>query len=248
MTNGSRWTGLRTYLFTAVELLVDPVSGFTSLLRSNRFWIPALLWVSTMAAGFGFWALKADPEETARGQLESLSFYQKLEPEQQTELLQRSIRSFVRIHVLSAMATTSVLFVAVAFSLLMVFRAFMDADIEFKQALTVVAWSLFLRDLVRMSLSLVTLTLKGDWNVPLLGALQTDLSAWSRLAGDPVLRSLASSLDLLTAWALFLMSAGFAVAAGQKTSFGARGVIGAWTIFVLARVALGWLWREALSG
>ncbi len=86
---------------------------------------------------------------------------------------------------------------------------------------------------------LLTLWLKGDWNLnpqEVLSANLTLLLDKSEAAGW--LWSLAGSMDLLSFWTIFLLASGFGVASKRSTSSAVVPVLAVWGIYVAIKV--GW--------
>ena len=84
---------------------------------------------------------------------------------------------------------------------------------------------------------LLTLALKGNWNInpqEVLGANLTLLP--EKEEASAVLYSLAGSFDLFSFWTIVLLSVGFGVASKRSTTSAAMGVLIPWVVVVAIKV------------
>ena len=130
---------------------------------------------------------------------------------------------------------------------------FIQAKTTFKRILSVVAWTSAATGIVGAVVNVAALMVRDPAELRTLDPSQfgtivpTNLGAFLASDTSPVLRALASSLDVFTIWWLILLSIGFAAIAGSKkiTSGKARAMVfGFWVIFVLCKVG----WAAAFGG
>lgn len=127
----------------------------------------------------------------------------------------------------------------VAAVLLFVFNFFVGTELEYRQVLAVVSYSLLASALVTLPLSLLVLALRGDWNMDPASALASSLAALvERDAVAPSLYSLLESLDLVSAWVVFLMAVGIGKAAGCRLGTALTGVLVTWGGCVTAKALM----------
>jgi hypothetical protein len=116
---------------------------------------------------------------------------------------------------------------------------FYAGEVTFKQSLSIVSWPFLAVTLVSMPLTLLVLYLKEDWNVDPRTALQANLTLLLDRGSVPrAVYSIAESLDLFSAWALALLSMGYAAATGRRAGQAAIGVAAMWALYVLGKAAL----------
>ena len=131
-----------------------------------------------------------------------------------------------------------VMFLVMAGALMFIYRFFYSSEVGFKQALAIVAWSLFAVALVTTPLLLLIFQLKGDWNLNPQELLQANLGLLvEKSATAKPLWALLSSIDLFTLWMVFLLASGFAVASKKTTGSAVWGVVVPWAVIVLGKVA-----------
>jgi hypothetical protein len=116
----------------------------------------------------------------------------------------------------------------------------MSAPVRFKQIFAVVCWA-GLTYIVTAILTIVVAYLKNpdDFN------MQNPLAFNPGALMDPqtsskFLYSLATSMDLISFWSIFLLATGLKAAAGKKLSFGGAlfSVVLPWGVYVLGKSAL----------
>jgi len=222
------------------ELYLEPRSGFTSILRTpDRWWLPLLV---CMALHFAFslvWVSKMDPVEHARIQMEESSFTRNLPPEQKEQQIQGRARSakfvvpviFLLIPIMGAVVMGGIN--------LLIYRFFYGAQVTFKQSLAVNTWTGLTVATVTFPLMLVVYAAKGDWNIDPSVVLQANLSLlFTKGQVAPALYGLAESIDLVSAWTLFLLATGYGVIIRKPTSAALWGVLVPWCVLVLIKLGL----------
>jgi hypothetical protein len=118
-----------------------------------------------------------------------------------------------------------------------IFRFFYGSQITFAASLGVISWTSLAVGLVKWPLELLTLYLKGDWNIHPEYALQASPAALFERGSIPAaLYSLLGSLELFWLWTLFLLAVGYGVASKRSTGSAAAGVVIPWLIVVLGKM------------
>ncbi len=122
---------------------------------------------------------------------------------------------------------------------------FIQAQTTFKKILSVVAWSWCATALVNMVVSAASLMVRDDQSLRDInlgdpaGIAPTNLAAFLSSDTSPILKAIASSIDVFMIWYLILMAIGFAMIAGTKkikTSNTATVVFGAYAVWVLIKI------------
>ena len=125
-----------------------------------------------------------------------------------------------------------------ALGLWVIYRFFYGSDVTYKISMTICAWTSLITSIVTMPLILLTMVLKGDWQVDPRTALAANLGALlDKATTAKWLFALAGSLDLVSIWIVFLLATGFAVAIRKSTGSALWGVVVPWLLFVLIGVA-----------
>ena len=229
----------RGLLATLAGVYVSPGPTLASITARPAFWAPLLVFVAAGALFNAVWLRQLDPREFARTEIEDSPFAGQMSPEQRAEGIERQARIFPFVAWLGPLVLSPLSLLIVALVYLFVFRFFYGADVTFKQSLAIVSWTFLAVALVTMPLTLLVLGLKQDWNVDPRTALQANLSVLLDKGSVPrALYSLAESLDLFSAGALALLSAGYAAASGRRAGQAAVGVAAVWAVYVLGKAAL----------
>ncbi len=229
----------RGFLATLAGVYTAPGATFAAIAAKPSFWAPLLVFVAAGALFNAVWLHQLDPREFARAEIEDSPFAEQMSPEQRAEGIERQARIFPFVAWLGPLVLSPLSLLIVAVVYLFVFRFFYAADVSFKQSLAVVSWTFLAVALVTLPLTLLVLGLKQDWNVDPRSALQANLSVLLDKGSAPrAMYSLADSLDLLSAWALALLSAGYAAVSARRVGQAAVGVVALWAVYVLGKAAL----------
>ncbi len=227
------------FLQNLTDLYFAPGAAFARIVRAPAFLLPFIGHIVLALAFTGIWLNKVEPREFMKTQLEESGRWDKIPAEQRDAILDRAggqIRLFGWIG--PAVGVPLVLVVTAA-ALMFVFRFFYAAEVSFKQALAITAWSMFALALLTTPLLLLVLQLKGDWNINPQEALQANLSLLMEKATTAKpLWALLTSIDLFSLWLVFLLATGFAAASRKKTAAAIWGVVIPWALIVLIKV--GW--------
>jgi Yip1-like protein len=214
------------------NLYFGPTEAFTAILKKPSFWAPLLAFVVLQLAFTWVWMGRIDVIEFLKIQAENAG-----QPFQEPP---GSAVGFIRgMFWMSAVVFTPLMILIVAGVYLFVFRFFLASEVNFKQAMTVVAYSFLAVALVHTPLILLTMHLKGDWNLD----PRTVVAANATLLLDKTttpkpLYVLAGAIDGFFLWTLWLVAAGFGVASRRTTGAALPGVFVPWGILVLCMV--GW--------
>jgi Yip1 domain len=220
-------------------LFFSPREEFPSILARPRFWLPMTVWLVLSVAFTAVWLQKVDAREFMRNQIVESGRADKIPPGQMEQVLDTQAGFLKPISWVSAILAPVVIVLVVAGLFLFVFRFFYAGNVTFAQSLAIVAWSDFVIVLVSLPLVLAVLAMKGDWNVNPQEALQANLAMFlDKATASKALYKLAESVDLFSAWTIWLLSTGYGVATRRTTGAAAAGVIGLWAIYVLGKVAL----------
>ncbi|MCU0242676.1 MAG: YIP1 family protein [Vicinamibacteria bacterium] len=216
-----------------LDLFVAPREAFASLLLSSRFYVPLLLIALTVPSLMYFYTTQVDATELMRARLQDTKLYEKMTPQQQSQIVEAGAKGFVMQSVVYPIFVVPILFLLIAALYWAIFNFFLGAEALFQKCLTVVYWSFWLYFLVTISLTLLVLALKGDWNIPMENALQANLAVFlDRKTASAPLYAVAASFDLASFWFMFLLASGFGVAAQKSTAWAAWGVASLWVLYV----------------
>jgi len=229
----------RGFLATLAGVYTAPGATLAAITAKPSFWTPLVVFMAAGALFNAVWLHQLDAREFARTEIEDSPFAGQMSAEQRAEGIERQARIFPFVAWLGPLVLSPLSLVIVAVVYLFVFRFFYAAEITFRQSLAVVSWTFVAVALVTLPLMLVVLGLRQDWNVDPRTALQANLSVvLDKRSAPRAVYSLADSLDLFSAWALALLSAGYAAVSGRRTGQAAAGVLAVWAVYVLGKAAL----------
>jgi len=229
----------RGFLQHVAGLYFSPREEFPSILARPRFWLPLTAWLVLSVAFTAVWLQKVDAREFMRKQIAESGRADKIPPGQMEQVLDTQAGFLKPISWASAILVPAVIVLIVGGLYLFVFRFFYAGDVTFAQSVAIAAWCFFAVALVTSPLVLAVMAMKGDWNVNPQEALQANLAMFlDKATTSKPLYKLAESVDLFTAWTIWLLSTGFGVATRRTTGAAAAGVLGLWALYVLGKVAL----------
>jgi hypothetical protein len=216
----------------------SPRGEFAPILRRGAFWWPMLASVVVNLAFTVVWAQKVDVRAFMRAQIEASPRADRIPPDRMETIVETQSRMFRPIAFTSAVLGAPLVASLLGGLFLFVYRFMYAGDVSYRQSLCTVAWSFLTVGVVTVPLSLLTLALKGDWNVNPQEVLATNLGALvDKAAVARPLHALLSSLDLVSFWILFLLATGYGVATRRSTASALWGVGGCWALYVLVKVA-----------
>ncbi len=227
------------FLQNLLDVYFSSREAFGRIVRSPRFWPPAIAYLVVALVFTGIWMSRMEPREFLKAQLEQSGQMEKIPAEQREGILDQQARFMPVFGWVGVVVGTPVFLLAVAGALLFIFRFFYASAVSFRQSLAIVSWVFFAVGLVTSPLTLAVMGLKGDWNLNPQEAVQANLALLlDRSTAAKPLWSLLSSIDLFSLWMIFLLATGFAVASRKSTSSAVWGVILPWVVIVLIKV--GW--------
>jgi Yip1 domain len=229
----------RGFLSTLAGLYAAPSETFRALAARPSFAAPLLALIALNVAFTFVWTRKADPVELVRTQMEESGVFDRVPAERHADLVQRQARLFPIFAWLGPLVFAPLGFVAMAGLFLFIYRFFYASETTFAQSLAVVGWSLLAVGLVTTPLTLLVLALKGEWSVDPRMVIQASPAAlFDKGAVPKPVHALLDSIDLFSAWTLFLLSAGYAAMSKRSLGAAAVGVLVIWAVYVLLKVAL----------
>ena len=228
-----------TFFQNLVDVFFAPREAFTRIVKQPSFLLPLIAW---LVLSFGFtaiWMNKMDPREFMKNTLEEQGQWDKIPADQRDQVLESSAGRMKTFGWIGPAVFMPLMLLLVAAVLMGIYKFFYAAELTFKQALAIVAWSFFAVALLTTPLLLLVMNLKGDWNLNPQNVVQANPAVFfEKDAVSKPLYSLLSSIDLFSLWTVFLLASGFAVASRKKTSAAIWGVAVPWLLIVLWKV--GW--------
>ena len=223
------------FLSNLFGLYFGPKEAFQNIVKKPSFWVPLLIFVVIQLTFTGIWLSKMDMMEFLRGQAEASGRPFQAPPPQ--------AMGFIRGTFWGIAILAGPIFMFAAGGLyLFIFRFFFAGEVTFKQAMAVVSHTSLATNLVTLPLMLLVYALKGDWNLAPQDLLPVNLSILlDKESAAKALWALASSLDLLSFWTLFLLSVGFGVANKRATGSAFWGVAIPWIVYVVGKVGFAFI-------
>lgn len=229
----------RGFLQNLFDLYLAPRETFTDVVRRPRFLAPLLGLVALNLAFTGIWLQKVDPGEFLKAQLEESGRWDKIPPERREAVMTGQSKFFPVIGWVGGALGAPIVVLVVSTVLLFVYRFFYAGEVTFGQSFAIATYSFLTVSLVSLPLLLLTLTLKGDWNVNPREALVANLAVvLDKQTASKALYALAQSLDLFSFWLIFILATGYAVATRRSTGSAATGILVLWGILVLGKVGV----------
>jgi len=242
MTDGTDATGTPepqpSGLFdTWLNLYFAPRQAFEAIVSRPRILVPLLLSLALVLVFILTWVHHLDPVEFAKTQLQDQGVWDKIPPEARQAQVQG--RAWFTTHLLWIFAPVITLlsFLIEAGYFLVAARFFYGTATRFKQIFSLTIWANLAIQVISIPLVLITLFLKGDWNVDPGEAFQVSVAALMD-KGETArwLWALGGSLDLFSFWLIAMLSIGLGVAMRKKATAAAWPVIIAWAIIVAIKV------------
>jgi hypothetical protein len=229
----------RGFVATLVGLYVEPITTFRSIASHPTFLAP-LLGIVLLNSAFTFvWLRKADHVELSRVQMEEAGVFDRFPVEQHAAIVERQVRMLPTFAWLGPTVFLPLMVVALAGLFLFVYRFFYASETTFRQSLAVVTWGFLTFYLLATLLLFLILGLKGEWSVDPRTVIQASPAGLVEKSAVPKpVHSLLDSLDLFSAWMVFLLAAGYAPTARRSVGSAAVGIVVLWGLYVLLKVAL----------
>lgn len=225
----------RGFLALLGDIYLAPGAAFREIARHPTVLVPALLLVLAQLAFMGIWLSQMNLMEFLRNQ--SAQAGRPMPPMEAggriaTVMQVSMMASAVVVPLLGLLAGAAVF--------LVIYNFVLGATASYRQYLSLIAWSVAATTLVTTPLLLLTMMLKGDWNVSPDTVLATNLGAFLNVEQVPRwLHGLAKRLDIVTLWLLFLLATGLGHATRRSTASAAVPLVGLWLVIVLVLVAVG---------
>jgi hypothetical protein len=220
-------------------VFTEPSTVFADIARNGKWWMIAavlillnVVAVSAMVQRVGYDLMIEKTLEQSR-QIQEMSAEQRAQVyESQRKFMPIAVRVLPPVAILGGM-------LIVAAVLLFTYRFLLDAEVKYKEALNITAYS-FLPPAVAaniMFFALLYLKAPDEFDFESAGGLSLgsflsrDTAAW--------LRSLANSLDLFTIWTIVLIATGFSALCGARRMPFSRslwGVLSPWLVYVVAKM------------
>lgn len=220
-------------------VFADPPAVFADVAERGRWWLVLLVLIALNGIVMTAMIERVGYDRMIEKAFEQNPRLQELRPEQRLQAMEQQRRFMpLAVRVLPPLAMAAALF-AVAGVLRFSYRMLLDADVGYRQALNITAYSWLPPAVAGNAMFLALLYLKPpeDFDAETAGSLSIgsflspDTAAW--------LRSLANSFDLFTLWTMALIAAGFSAHCGRrKMPFGRalRGVLAPWFVYVLGKM------------
>lgn len=223
-----------------LNLFVEPRTAFAAILKSpGRFWIPLVGSIVLNLVFTTIWMQKVDARQFMKNQIEESGRADRIPPERMEQVIDQQTRFMKPLSFVSAVVAPPLVIAVLGGLFLFAYRFFYGGELGFKQSLSIVAWSSFAVALVTIPIMLAVYAGKGDWNLNPQTVVQANLSLlMDREGTSRPLWSLAESLDLFSAWTIFLYATGFGLAIRKPTSSALWGVLVPWAIYVAGKVGL----------
>jgi hypothetical protein len=229
----------RGFLANLFDLYVAPREAFTSILKKPGFVVAMVL---VMAIGVTFsaiWVQHMDAREFGKLQLQESGQWERMSETEREQALGIQEKVIPAMVVAMGLLGPAAAILVVAAVLLLVFRVVLASSIAFKQSATITAFSFLAVSLIQTPLMLLTLFLKGDWNIDPNQALAANLTLLlDKAETAKALYSLAGSIDLFSFWTIFLLAVGFGVATKRPTGSAIWGILLPWGLYVVIKVGL----------
>jgi hypothetical protein len=217
----------------------EPGNTFADIARRPSFLLPMLLMIVAGLASSYVISEKIGWERIIRHQQEASSRVQQLTPEQREQAVATGVKVASIFAYIGPIVAVPLFSLIEAGVLLGIVAGIMSAPVSFKQAFAVVCWS-GITYIVTVILTIVVVFLKNPDEINIQNVLAFNPGAFmDPQTSSKFLYSLATSMDLLSFWAIFLMATGLKAAAGKKLSFGGAlfSVVLPWGVYVLGKSA-----------
>ena len=203
------------------------------------FVLPLIGHIVLACAFTGIWLNKMDAREFMKTQLEESGRMDKIPADQRETILANAGNQMKIFAWPGAVLAPPIMLLVVGGTLMFVYRFFYSSEVNFKQSVAIVTWTMFAVALLSTPLILLVFQLKGDWNLNPQEILQANLGLLvDKATTAKPLWALLTSFDLFTLWMVFLLASGFAVASKKTTGSAIWGVAVPWLVIVLIKV--GW--------
>jgi len=223
-----------------VGAFISPQETFEDINRKGS-WLGIFLIIAVLATTMSYLPQRLMDHETyMRKALEMNPMTRKLPEDQIQKIVEQPQSAFQKYStIILAPVGLLVVYAICAAALLLIF-VLMGGGLNFKKSMTFTLWGMAPPGLVGSLLAILFMFTKDpdSLEVDPSANVVSNLGHLVSAKENGVLHSLLTSIDLFTAWTIFLLSIGFSIASGGKLSKGkaAVGVLVAWGIYVLGKV------------
>lgn len=219
-------------------IFFEPAATFQSIARRPSFLVPLVV-LTLLSLGVTWWiGERVGWERVIRAQIEQNPRAREMPAEQREQAIEQWKRRAPMFAYVQGAVAITVLTLIVSGVMLFVFNVFGGSELEFRRVFSVASWSMMPLAVASL-LALVIIALKEPQEVDVQNLVASNLGALFDAQRTPrPLLSLLGSLDLFTAWQIFLLSTGLAALAGKMT-FGKAlvRVLLVWVVWVGLKVA-----------
>jgi hypothetical protein len=225
-----------------IGIYFEPKKTFEDVHRRGS-WLGVYVFVSVLAMTSSYLVIsRVDRETLMRKGLQENPLTRNMSEEQIQKILSRPASPIqMYLQVILTPVGVIIAYLIVAGVLLLLF-VLMGNSLTFKKSLAVTIWGMGPPSIAVLLLSIVFVLVKDPASLEIVpnNNVVTNLGPIVEQKEHPVLHSLLSSLDLISFWTIFLLAVGFSAASGSKltTSKSAKGVLAAWGIYVLGKLAI----------
>ncbi len=221
-------------------LFFEPGKTFADIAARPSFMLPLILMIVAALSSSYVMGQKVGWERMFRHQAETNSRMQTLSPADRENAIAMQVK-FASIGAYVGPILFPILGGLIEAGILLgIVAGIMSAPVRFKQVFAVVCWA-GMTYLVSAILTIVVIFLKNPDDFNMQNPLAFNPAAFmDPQTSSKFVYSLASSLDLISFWAIFLIATGLKAAAGKKLSFGGAlfSVVLPWGVYVLGKSAL----------
>lgn len=221
--------------------LFDPKPAFADVAARPRPWAPLLLLIVLALATTYTIGQQMGWERAVRQQLEAGGQWEQLSPEQREQAVTQGAKFGSILGYVGGILGPPILALIFAGIFLFVFNLLMGADVHFKQAYGIVAYSMLPLAFVYLA-TIAVLFLKDPRNVDLQNPVASNIGAFLSSETFPAwVVKIGEGIDAFSLWIVLLLATGFAAAARKMTWHRAfQGVLLTWVVYLVLKG--GWAW------
>jgi Yip1-like protein len=226
----------RSFFAHLTGLFFSPAEEFRSIVKRPQVLWPLVALVLVSLLTWGYWLTRADMLQVMQIQAEMAG---KPAPVIPAEAQGRVITFTRGVYIAIALLAPPLVVLIMAALYLLIFRFLKESEVTFRQSMSISAFASLVPTIVMYVLALITLFAKGDWNIMPPLAFRASVAVFlERAATAKWLYSLAESVDLFSAWTIWLLAAGYAAASRRTTGWAVGAVLGFWIFCVLIKVGM----------
>lgn len=239
MQDSAASSSQRGFAQNLIDVYFAPRETFAAIVRNPRFWAPVVAFLIVSVGFTGIWMHNVDPAEFLKTQLEESGRWEKIPAESRAQVLETQAQLFPVLGPLGSLVGFAATVLGIPAVLLFVFRFFYASELSYRQAVTLVTYCFLAYSLLTSPLTLLVLSLRGDWNLNPGEALQANLSLLlDKSSTARPLYALLGSLDLFSLWLVWLLATAFGVASRRSTGSALWGVAVPWAVLVAGKVVV----------